>query len=174
MSAQGPDVVALLEALGSYRAARIELLEALGCAGSNRDPFAEFAERIALAAIGGEMATSRTQKGWDFTDPQGRRVQVRYLANPAGPWVNEHLVDFRGGHCDRYALLVVDAFEPKALVVFDGEQLGGVGAALAKRHGDQEHTLQLTQRNYKALLSDPERFAVHGVQVLDLTGRKVT
>jgi hypothetical protein len=169
VSSPAADVDALLEALSAYRIARVRLLEALGCSGSNRDPFAEFAERIAVAALGGTMAASRTQKGWDFTDTERRRVQVRYLANPAGPWVNEHLVDFRGGHCDRYALLVVEAFEPKALLVFEAEHLGAVGVALAKRHGDQEHTLQLTQRNYKALLAEPARFAAYGVQVLDLT-----
>ncbi len=165
------DVGALLDALSVYRAARIDLLDSLGCAGSNRDPFAEFAERIALAAISGTMAASRTQKGWDFTDPDGRRVQVRYLANPAGPWVNEHLVDFRGDQCDRYALLVIEAFEPKTLVVFDALHMAAVGSVLAKRHGDQQHTLQLTQRNYKELLTERARFANLGVVVVDLTRR---
>jgi hypothetical protein len=163
------DMVALLDALATYRAARIDLLEVLGCAGSNRDPFAEFAERIALAAIGGTMAASRTQKGWDFTDPEGHRVQVRYLANPAGPWVNEHLVDFRGDHCDRYALLVIEGFEPKTLLVFEASHMAPVCSALAKRHGDQEHTLQLTQRNYKDLLTERAPFSTLGVVVVDLT-----
>jgi hypothetical protein len=163
------DVGALLEALAKYRAARTDFLDALGCRGSNRDPFAEFGECLALVAIGGSMATSRTQKGWDFTDPAGQRVQVRYLANPQGPWVNEHLVDFRSGGCDRYALLVVEAFEPKALLVFDGDHMASVGAALGKRHGDQERTLQLTQVNYKALMAAPGAFAELGVQVLNLS-----
>jgi hypothetical protein len=162
------DVSALLETLDAYRTARAEFLEALGCGGSNRDPFAEFAESIAVAALGGTMAKSRTQKGWDFMDPEGRRVQVRYLANPVGQWVNEHLVDFRGDGCDRYALLVVEAFEPQALLTFDAAHLGAIGAALGKRHGDQEHTLQLTQRNCKALVADQARFASLGVRVFDL------
>lgn len=163
------DVAALLAALDSYRAARVDFLAELGCSSSNRDPFAEFAEVVALAALGGTMAASRTQKGWDFTDPDGRRVQVRYLANPVGAWVNEHLVDFRGDHCDRYALLVIEAFEPKALVVFDAPHMAAVGAALVKRHGDQQHTLQLTQRNFQALLGDRAGFASRGVAVVDLT-----
>lgn len=168
MSTTSADVESLLGALSAYRRARVEFLEAIDCVGSNRDPFAEFAERIALAALGGTMATSRTQKGWDFTDPQGLRVQVRYLANPAGRWVNEHRVDFRGAGCERYALLIIEAFEPKALVVFDAERLGSVCAVLGKRHGGQEHTLQLTQANYRALVSDPARFVELGVQVADL------
>ena len=169
MSSTGTDVGALLDALGRYRMARSEFLEALGCIGSNRDPFAEFAERIALAAVGGTMAPSRTQKGWDFTDGEGRRVQVRYVANPAGPWVNGHVVDFRGGHCDRYALLIIEAFEPKSLLVFDAAEMPAVGAALAKSHGNLEHTLQLTQRNYMTMLDDPARFGTLGVEVLVLS-----
>ena len=137
--------------------------------GSNRDPFAEFAERIALAVIGGTMATSRVQKGWDFMDPEGRRVQVRYVANPEGEWVNGHVIDFRGGLCERYALLIVVAFEPKALLVFDAEHLGAVGMALAKRHGDLEHTLQLTQGNLATLVADPKRFEALGVLVHPLS-----
>jgi hypothetical protein len=163
------DVAGLVGALRQYRVARTEFLEVLGCSGSNRDPFAEFAECIALAAVGGSMAASRTQKGWDFTDPTGQRVQVRYLANPQGPWVNEHLVDFRSGGCDRYALLVVEAFEPKAVLIFGGDHMASVGAALGKRHGDQERTLQLTQANYKAIVAAPETFATLGVQVLNLS-----
>ena len=168
MSAPARDVETLLGALGHYRRARTEFLEAIGCSGSNRDPFAEFAEIIALAALGGMMAESRTQKGWDFTDTEGQRVQVRYLANPGGRWVNEHLVDFRGGGCERYALLVIEAFEPKALFVFDSATLGAVCAGLGKRHGNQEQTLALTQANYKAILADPESFAPRGVAVVKL------
>lgn len=168
MSTMGGDVRSLLGAVSTYRRARVAFLDAIGCAGSNRDPFAEFAEHVALAAVGGTMATSRTQKGWDFTDPQGRRVQVRYLANPWGPWVNEHLVDFRGGGCERYALLIIEAFEPEALVIFDARSLGAVCAALGKRHGDQDRTLQLTQANYKAIVSGATDFASRGVVVVDL------
>lgn len=92
--ASGPrDLPNLIVALGTYRAAREKFLVALGCDSSNRDPFAEFAEHVALAIIGGNLAQSRVQKGWDLTDGDGQRVQVRYLANPASRWVNEHLVD---------------------------------------------------------------------------------
>ena len=114
------------------------------------------------------MAASRTQKGWDFTDPEGRRVQVRYLANPADRWVNEHVVDFRADGCDRYALVVIEALDAKNLLVFEHEHLTEVCRVLGKRHPDQENVLGLTQVNYRAILSDPRRFASLGVQVLSL------
>lgn len=40
----------LLGALGEYRLARQRFLQALGCASSNRDPLAEFAERLARSS----------------------------------------------------------------------------------------------------------------------------
>lgn len=148
--ASGPrDLSTLIMALGTYRAAREKFLVALGCESSNRDPFAEFAEHVALAVVGGEMAQSRVQKGWDFTDGEGRRVQVRYLSNPAGPWVNEHLVDFRGDGCDRYALVLFEALDLVAMIVFDREGLERVCAALKKRHPRQDLTLQFTSANYR-------------------------
>jgi len=167
--ADHPDLGLLLEALGTYRAARQEFLTALGCEGSNRDPFAEFGEHVALAVVGGEMAVSRVQKGWDFLDTDGRRVQVRYLANPAGAWVNEHLVDFRGNGCDRYALVFFEALDVLGLIVFDREHIADVGAALNKRHPGQDVTLQLTAANYRAIAADPERFAALGAHFTDLS-----
>ena len=163
-----PDVNQLLAALRTYRGARDEFLAALDCAGSNRDPFAEFSERITNAALGGTLAASRTQKGWDFMDPEGRRVQVRYLANPAGPWVNGHLIDFRGDGCDRYALVIFEGLDAKSLLVFDHSQMAAICALLSKRHPDQEHTLQLGQANYRAIMNSPQSFAQLGVQVLNL------
>lgn len=163
-----PDVDQLLAALRVYRAARDDFLAELGCAGSNRDPFSEFAERVARAALGGTLAASRTQKGWDFMDPDGRRVQVRYLANPLGSWVNGHVVDFRGGGCDRYALVIFEALDALSLIVFDYAHLADVCRALGKRHPDQVDTLQLGQANYLAIVGAPDRFAGLGVEVIDL------
>ena len=159
----------LIAALSTYRVARLELLAALGCENSNRDPLAELAEHVALAAVGGEMAQSRIQKGWDFTDTDGRRVQVRYLANPAGRWVNEHLVDFRGDGCDRYALVLFEALDLVGMATFDRAGLAHVGAALKKRHTDQDRTLQFTAANFRAIVADPERFAALGVEYVDLS-----
>jgi hypothetical protein len=159
----------LLAALGAYRAARQEFLTTLGCDGSNRDPFAEFAEQVALAVVGGEMAQSRVQKGWDFTDVFGRRVQVRYLANPAGRWANEHLVDFRGDGCDRYVLVLFEALDLVGVIVFERVGLAQVGAALKKRHPGQDETLQFTASNFRSIAAEPERFAALGARFVDLS-----
>jgi hypothetical protein len=58
--------------------------------------------------LGGDLAASRVQKGYDRTTAAGERVQVRYGANPADRWIKEHLVDFRAD-CDRYALVIFEA-----------------------------------------------------------------
>jgi hypothetical protein len=163
------DLGTLIAALGTYRAARLELLAALGCDSSNRDPLAELAEHVALAVVGGEMAQSRVQKGWDFTDTDGRRVQVRYLANPAGRWVNEHLVGFRGDGCDRYALVLFEALGLVGMITFDRAGLARVGAALKKRHPGQDLTLQFTVANFRAIAAEPERFAALGALFVNLS-----
>ena len=144
----GGSPLELVAALRTYRAARQEFLRSSGARSPNRDPLAEFAERIAQAVLGGALATSRVQKGHDLVTETGETVQVKYLANPEGTWVNEHPVDFRGG-CDRYALLIVEALDAKALVVFSREGLAGVCSELGKRHPNQELTLQFTELTTK-------------------------
>ena len=119
------------------------------------------------AGVGGALATSRVQKGHDLVTETGETVQVKYLANPEGTWVNEHPVDFRGG-CDRYALLIVEALDAKALVVFSREGLAGVCSELGKRHPNQELTLQFTRANYQAIATRPERFEPFGVTFVQL------
>lgn len=155
----------LLASLAGYRRARQTLLEHLGLGDSNRDPLAEASEHLVAALLGGTLATNRVQKGWDLVTPDGQRVQVRYLANPGDRWVNEHLVDFRGDGCDRYALVVFEALQPKAVLVFSGGQMETVADALGKRHGHRDVTLQLTRRNYLHLLDDPAGFRAMGVDV---------
>lgn len=158
----------MLTALRTYREARGAFLRALGCDTSNRDPFAEFSEHLVAGLLDAELAASRVQKGYDATTSDGDRVQVRYLANPGDRWVNEHLVDFRAD-CDRYALVVFEAFDPKSVVVFQRATLGAVCAALGKRHPNQDVVLQLTERNYRQLLAERADFRRHGVEVTDLT-----
>jgi hypothetical protein len=157
----------LVASLRTYRAARREFLAFLGCKKSNRDPLAEFAERIAQAVLGGSLATSRVQTGHDLVTENGETVQVKYLANPEGTWVNEHPVDFRGG-CDRYALLIVEALDAKALVVFSREGLAGACSELGKRHPNQDLTLQFTRANYREIATKPERFEPFGVTLVQL------
>src|SRR5687767_5040124 len=96
---------ALLAAYSAYRDARILLLRELECLASNRDPLAEFSERLVAKMLGGELAGSRVQAGYDLVTPTGQRVQVKYLANPAAAWVNEHHVHFGHPDCDVYALV---------------------------------------------------------------------
>lgn len=137
----------------------------LGLADSNRDPLAEISERLVAALLGGTLAESRVQKGWDLLTSEGNRVQIRYLANPADRWVNEHLVDFRTLDCDSYALVVYEALSPKAVLVFSPGSLEAVGEALGKRHGQRDVTLQFTRRNYLQVLGESDRFAALGVDV---------
>lgn len=160
----------LLEALAAYRLSRRAFLGTLGCDGSNRDPLAEFSEHLVAALLGGQLAHSRVQKGFDLTTPDGGRVQVRYLANPRNRWVNEHLVDFRGD-CDRYALVAFEDLEPRAVVVFSKETIGDVCRVLGKRHSHQSSYLQLTQRNFTHLLKERARFGTLGVEVYDVLTR---
>src|SRR5437764_6855463 len=87
----------------AYSEARRQFLRAIGCEDSCRDPLAEFAERLVCQQLGGTLASSRVQKGHDLVTPDGRRVQVKYLANPTGTWRNGHFVDLPGG-VDDYAV----------------------------------------------------------------------
>jgi hypothetical protein len=155
----------LLDTLSVYRQARQALLGGLGLAGSNRDPLAEVSEHLVAALLDGTLATSRVQKGWDLTTSDSKTVQVRYLANPSDGWVNEHLVDFRSGGADRYALVIFENLEPKAVLVFNRGTLAAVGERLGKRHGERDVTLALTRRNYRQLLAERDAFRALGVEV---------
>lgn len=154
----------IVRAMATYRAARRLFLNELGVPASNRDPLAEFSERLVATLVGGRLADSRVAKGYDVVDPEGYKIQVRYLANPAGGWVNGHLVDFDDG-LDRYALVLVEALEPKAVICFARETLSDVCARLRKRHAHQERTLQLTRANAEALISDRSGFVPLKVRV---------
>ncbi|GAA4595876.1 hypothetical protein BJY16_001826 [Actinoplanes octamycinicus] len=59
----------------------------MGLAVSNRDPLAEFSEHLVQALLGAQLAASRVQAHWDLALPDGAKVQVKYLANPADGWV---------------------------------------------------------------------------------------
>jgi hypothetical protein len=167
--ADGPrSVDDLLEALGAYRAARTVILDVLGIPSSNRDPLAEFSERIVAALLGGVLAPNRVQTGYDITLTDGRTVQVKYLANPGGPWVNEHHIRSLAG-VDHYAVVIYEAFKLKAVLVFPAD-LTDVCARLGKRHPRQESELQLTRRNYEAICKDLDTYEQYGVQVFTFGG----
>ena len=82
-------------------------------------------------------------------------------------WVNGHLVDFRGDGYNRHALVILEGLDAKSTVVFDQSQMAGICALLSKRHSNQEHTLQLGQSHYRAIMNDLQRFADLGVQTLN-------
>ncbi len=152
-----------LEALGAYRLARQRLLSVLDLAASNRDPLAEFSEQFVAALLGGRLAASRVQAGYDITTPTGQTVQVRYLANTGAAWVNEHQVMGLPG-ADLYALVIFEGFATVAVLLFP-QQLAPICTALGKRHPAQNTTLQFTRRNLMTIRDDPARFTALGMQV---------
>jgi hypothetical protein len=150
----------------AYATGRAALLAALDLPESNRDPLAEFSERVVAALLVGEPAPSRVQRGWDVM-ASGRRIQVKYLANPSGRWVNEHHIRLTD-EMEDYAIVFFEALLPVRAIVIAGDRLLEVADALGKRHGETHAVLQLTRRNYLQIVGDPARFAGLGVRVFDL------
>ncbi|MFI7493064.1 hypothetical protein ACIBXA_32300 [Micromonospora echinaurantiaca] len=154
----------LLGALDAYRPARQAFLGALGLPASNRDPFAEFSEQLVHALLGGKLAASRVQQGHDLVLFDGRKVQVRYLANPGNSWVNEHCIRRILG-VELYALVLFEAFVVAGALVFPTDELAPICAALGKRHPRQDGELQFTRRNWWAIRDHPERYHRLGMRV---------
>lgn len=152
----------LVAALNEYRCARELLLAILGHA-SNRDPLAEVAEHLVAALMGGTLARNRVQRAWDIELPDGAKVQVKYLANASGPWVNEHLVH-RIETVHWYVLVIIEGFGVSGVLAFPAD-LRSIGAALGKRHPGQDITLQFTRTNWQAIRSNPQRFRALGMRV---------
>jgi hypothetical protein len=167
MTDRRPDWEELRDAFARYAQGRTELLDALGVKGSNRDPLAEFSERIVAALLAGELATNRVQRGWDVM-AGGRRVQVKYLANASDAvWVNEHHVHVTAD-MDDYAIVFFEALLPVTAIVFPCDRLSEIGTVLGKKHPKQDTTLQLTRVNYRRLVSERDRLAGLGVRLFDL------
>lgn len=167
MAPERPNWEELREAFERYARGRAELLEAIGVTGSNRDPLAEFSERLVAALLDGELASNRVQRGWDVMSA-GRRVQVKYLANASDEaWVNEHHVHVTAD-MDDYAIVFFEALLPVTVIVFACDRLLDIATALRKKHPNQETTLQLTRVNYRQLVVERDRFAELGVRLFDL------
>jgi len=111
------DLHEFLDALALYRTARHALLAKVGVPLSNRDPLAEFAEAFVAALVGGSLATSRVQAGWDVETPTGTRYQVKYLANTIDSGVNEHCVRSASG-VHWYALVLIEDFTVVGVMAF--------------------------------------------------------
>lgn len=162
----------LITAFATYRSARQQLLQLLARPASNRDPLAEFSEALMAHLTGGMLAASPVQKGYDVITPEGKHMQVKYLANGAGPWVNEHPIKITSD-MDCYAVVIFINLQPSTAIVFP-PHLTAICERLGKRHnGDHDTTLTLTQRNYYTLLAETSDFEALGVQVHDLTTQLV-
>ena len=155
----------LLEAFEKYRLARLTLLNELNCACSNRDPLAEFSERLVAELVNGHLTESRVQPDYDIIGPSGEKIQVKYLANPGNKWINEHEIKF-SPNMDSYVLVFFENLQLLAILMFSSTGIEAVCRTLKKRHGNQHNSLQLTQRNFRQLLGDTENFQKHGVRVL--------
>lgn len=128
----------LRDAFAAYARGRLGLLKAIGAGASNRDPLSEFSEQLIAGLVGGELAKSRVQRGWDLTTPEGRKVQVKYLASPGGGEVCVNGVElaFGGGedNSDDFAVVFFGALLPIAVLVVGREHRLDVCARLRKRH----------------------------------------
>lgn len=151
----------------NYIVARKQLLKAIGCTNSNRDPLSELSEHIAKRLLGGELAASRVQKDFDLIRKNGKKVQVKYLANSLSKWINEHKIEFKKG-MDEYALIIFENLYPKTLICFKKEFLSEVCKKLRKSHSNQSTTLQFTQKNYNIILSDKGTFESVGMEVFSV------
>ena len=131
---------------------------------SNRDPLAEFSEWLVATLIGGTRADNPVQKGWDVRGPDDEKVQVKYLANSTGQWINEHTIHVTEW-VNSYALVIFEDLLPQAVVIFPARNLAAIGKALGKRHSDLDTTLQFTQTNYRRIRENMPQFKTLSVQL---------
>jgi hypothetical protein len=152
-------------AFDRYIQARNALLDELGLnRKSNRDPLAEFSEWLVAELVGGQRAESPVQADWDVQTPDDNKIQVKYLANSADKWVNEHTVIINE-RMNSYAIVIFEALLPQSVIIFPANNLAAVGAKLGKRHGNLDTTLQFTQANYRQIRNDTAAFKELGVRL---------
>lgn len=151
-----PDRQSVQTAFKHYIQARKTLLAELQLK-SNRDPLAEFSEWLVMDLVGGVFASSRVQEAWDVQTSKGERIQVKYLANAAGKWVNEHTVKV-DDRMDSYGLIIFEDFWPQAVLIFPVRKLAAIGTKLGKRHDRLGSTLQFTQANYRRIVKNVAEF----------------
>lgn len=165
-----PEVANLLSEFQIYSEARLSFLRTLQRGTSCRDPLAEFSEVLVAKLLHGTFPSSRTQKGYDLIlkhdggEEKERHVQVKYLANPPGQWINWHTIDFKW-ECDAYALVLFENMKLLSVLVFSKDTLKEVCRKLGKRHPNQDRTLQFTKRNYEMIIKDKFEFEGIGVKV---------
>lgn len=159
-----------LSAFLSYRTARLEFLNYIGCVESNRDPLAEASEHLVVLLTGGELVKNRVQKGYDVVGSDGERIQVKYLANPLNTGINGHIIQFPD-EADLYAVVVFENLLPRSVLVFTRESLGPVYDRLGKRHKGRGERLELTKANTETILSNAQEFSKIGITVYPLLPR---
>ncbi|HEY3374031.1 MAG TPA: hypothetical protein VGK02_03095 [Candidatus Aquicultor sp.] len=152
----------IMKAYAAYRVARLNLLMQLGLPGSHRDPLSEFSEWFVALLVEGTLARSRVKEGCDVINADGQRIQVKYVANPQGKWINEHRIYF-SKDMDLFALVAFVDLEVAAVLLFPKASLGQVCQSLHKRHPDQDVSLQLTQRNFNEIIGNIGSFEELGV-----------
>lgn len=157
-------ITSLLTNFQTYSEARRLFLEQLELPTSCRDPLSEFSEMLVAALLNATLANSRVQKDYDLTRLNGNKVQVKYLSNPAGKWINEHPLRFPEG-VHEYALVVFVNLQLETVLIFNSETLTQVCALLGKKHPDQDKTLQFTRRNYETILARRDKFTSLGMEV---------
>lgn len=155
----------LLTALADYREARLRLLQLIEVPVSNRDPLAEFSERLVAAVWGGTCSPFRNQPGWDVRLPDGTTVQVKYLTNDAsGRWQNIHEV--RLVNADAYAVVMIENFTVVGIAMFPCNAFQLIGKALGKRGSlGLDQGWDLTRTVWLRFRDEPETFRPLGVQV---------
>jgi hypothetical protein len=151
-----------------YREVRLDLLRKLGRADSNRDPLAEFSERLAEVMLGAKRADRREQEGYDLESPDGQKIEVKYVTQVTKKdgsinWKNWHVVQFNDCR-DKYALFVFVDLQPRDLFVFSKSGLSAVCKRLMKRHSNQDSTLQFTKTDYQEIKRKPAEFRELGVE----------
>jgi hypothetical protein len=124
---------------------------------------AEYSEWLVAKQLGAVLSTSRVQKGYDMIGPDGRKIQVRYLANPSTFWRNEHHIRFTA-EMDDYAVVFYEGMELRAAIIFRRETLAAVCSKLKKRHPSQWTVLQLTRLDYLKIVGDSAGFESIGVR----------
>ena len=143
----------VLRSLNTYSSERRKFLESIDWLDSNRDPFSVASEILVQHLMGGQLADSQVQAGWDLIDESRKRVQIKYLANTREKWANGHDVKFPEG-VDHFALVVFEQHAPQAVLVFNKFHIGSLCERLNKRHGNQDSEIQLTQSNYQVILKN--------------------
>lgn len=155
----------LIAAFEKYSPVRTAFLKELSCSGSNRDPLAEFSEKLVATLVDGRLTESRVQPNYDVIGSSGEKIQVKYLANTGDKWINEHEIKFNP-NMDFYALVFFENLQLVAVLMFSRTGIETVCQRLNKRHPNQHKSLQLTQRNFRQILGEAENFQTHGVRIL--------